>query len=275
MGKEYSGSEVKAGEASIVLYGPPRSKKSRTAATAPGKKFWIDFDKGAWAMAGDLLTTEDTVFEPDDWPDTLSRMTKLVDQFARAPHGGPYPYDNIVIDSGTEGYHTVMSNVLQLPRGWGGKKRGPPPLDPRDAKAVVEAEQASGDETVMIVDDKGVFRRAVAELRDYGLAHERWLVFLRECRKFPANLILICHQGVEKDEDSGAVIRGGVMLPGQLMEKVPLLFDYYFHMEEYKGDFWLATKHKGHWPAGYRKGPFEDREPADLTAILRKAGLVK
>ena len=280
MSKEYHGGEpATARRKSIALYGAPKTKKTRIALSLPGRKFVVDFDRGAWAAAEELLNPKDVVFEPDEWPEVLERLGKLADEFAHAPDDKP-PFDVIVVDSATEGYDCDMRDVLRLPRSWGKKETGAVPLYPvvgmEDIiKGVAPPKKGDPTHETETFEEAGKFRRALAEQRDYGLAHERWKVFIRECRKFNALFILVAHEGVSQDDDT-KVISGGMLLPGKMMQQIPLQFDYYLRVKPKPAtdnEFMLVTQHESWWPAGYRKGDFNKYEAPDLTAFLKKAGI--
>jgi hypothetical protein len=280
MGREYHGGEpATARRKSIAIYGAPKTMKTRIALSVPGRKFVMDFDKGAWAAAEALLGPKDVIFEPDEWPESLERMGKLADEYAKAPADKP-PFDVVIADSATEGYDCCMRDVLRLPRAWGKKEMGAVPLYPVSGMEDIikgSAPPKKGDKTheTETFEEAGKFRRALAEQRDYGLAHERWKVFIRECRKFNSLFILVAHEGINQDEDT-KVIGGGMLLPGKMMQQIPLQFDYYLRVKPKPGEegkFTLVTQHEGWWPAGYRKGRFEKLEAPDLVAFLKKAGI--
>lgn len=102
---------------------------------------------------------------------------------------------------------------------------------------------------------------------------------MRAFLSLPCDCILIGHDAADKDEATGRMFVS-LMITGKLSRRVPLLFDEIYMAttkETSKGiDYQLLTKSTGLFTARSRlctKGQIAVYEPADIKAILKKAGM--
>jgi hypothetical protein len=102
---------------------------------------------------------------------------------------------------------------------------------------------------------------------------------MRKFLKLPCDCILIGHDNADKDESTGKMFVS-LLITGKLVKRVPILFDEIWMAqtkETSKGmEYQLLTKSTGLFTARSRlcnKGQIGMYEPADIKAILKKAGL--
>ena len=79
---------------------------------------------------------------------------------------------------------------------------------------------------------------------------------LRQILNLPANIVVICHLNIVKDEESGAVIDIQPLLTGQLSTKIYGYFDEIYcafsRMKDQKVDYYLRTVPRGMYKARSR-----------------------
>jgi hypothetical protein len=102
---------------------------------------------------------------------------------------------------------------------------------------------------------------------------------VRQLLTLPCDCILIGHDSASKDEATGKMFVS-LLITGKLMKRIPLLFDeVYFAttFETSKGvSYKLLTRNNGLFMARSRlaiSGKIDTHEPADIKALLKKAGL--
>lgn len=114
-----------------------------------------------------------------------------------------------------------------------------------------------------------------------------WMVQMNTIRdalkafcSLPCNCILTAHVDYDKDEASGRMV-AGPMLTGKLKQKIPLLFDELYRtvaQRTAKGtEYTLQTQADSMYRARTRLGTgglFEPNEVPDITALLKKAGML-
>lgn len=101
---------------------------------------------------------------------------------------------------------------------------------------------------------------------------------MRKLLSLPCDVILIGHDDVSKDEQSGKIFRG-LLITGKLTKRIPILFDelYFANVKETsKGaEYQFMTKDNGSINAKTRlgnKGELDQYVPQDFKAILAKVG---
>lgn len=103
---------------------------------------------------------------------------------------------------------------------------------------------------------------------------------IKEILTHRCNFVLICHEDTTKDENSGKMFIGPLLI-GQLKMRIPLLFGELYcaqAKQTAKGvEYSLLTQATGLYRARTRmgKGIFDLYEEQDITALLRKAGKLR
>lgn len=104
----------------------------------------------------------------------------------------------------------------------------------------------------------------------------------KDLSELPCDVIVTAHMEAEKDELSGAVM-SSIMVTGKMKVKIPMLFDEVYVALTTPGtsdgkvapQFFLQTQNNGIYKARTRlggNGVFAEREPANIKALLKKAG---
>lgn len=112
---------------------------------------------------------------------------------------------------------------------------------------------------------------------DWGDYLRYWSLISRRLGSLPCHTILTGHIERYSDSNTGEVVRG-MHLPGQSKERVPILMHellVLLQSKDGKTRSLLTTKNKD-FQASTRiggKGVFKPEEPADIQALLKKAGL--
>ena len=118
---------------------------------------------------------------------------------------------------------------------------------------------------------------------DYGLQQVLAKTAIKMIAGLPCNCVITAHISTMKDEVAGNLI-SSMMIPGKAAIKLPIEFSELYILEAKsvmdiaKGETTkrtLLTRNTGKYKAKTRmgrRGLFEMREPADLGALMRKAG---
>lgn len=114
------------------------------------------------------------------------------------------------------------------------------------------------------------------QIQDWGVFLNYWHIITRMVLRLPCHAMLLGH--VDRFQNAvNSRIERTIMLPGQSKDRVPQLFPEYFLLKQDKaGVRTLLTRHDGDYQATTRigaEGLFEKEEPADIRALLKKAGL--
>lgn len=114
---------------------------------------------------------------------------------------------------------------------------------------------------------------------DYVVSQSILEPMVKQLLGLPCDLILTAHPDIDKDEDTGRVLRVTPSVTGKLKLRLPLMFDevYYARVKEGKeGPIYnLMTRTDGIYNARTRlgrNGVFEFYEKPNLKALLKKAG---
>jgi len=101
---------------------------------------------------------------------------------------------------------------------------------------------------------------------------------IKDITSLPCDFIFICHEDADKDEATGRMFIGPLLI-GKLKYRIPSLFDevYYATTKETSQgvSYWFLTRSTGLYKARTRLGAggkFETYEPQDFKALLKKAG---
>jgi hypothetical protein len=101
---------------------------------------------------------------------------------------------------------------------------------------------------------------------------------IKDITSLPCDVIFICHEDTDKDEASGKMFVGPLMI-GTLKYRIPILFDeiYYATTKETSAgvNYFFLTRATGLYKARTRLGKgglFETYEQQDIKALLKKAG---
>ena len=106
---------------------------------------------------------------------------------------------------------------------------------------------------------------------------------LRQILNLPANIVVITHLNIVKDDESGAVIDIQPLLTGQLSAKIYGYFDEVYcsfsRMKDSKVDYYLRTVPRGRYKARSRVSGKErllpDEIPNDYSALTKAMSNVK
>jgi len=121
------------------------------------------------------------------------------------------------------------------------------------------------------------------QIQDYGLQQVLAKTAVKMIAGLPCNCVITAHLDTMKDDVSGKVMTS-IMVPGKASVKLPLEFSELYVLEAVssispqgeKTSRTLLTRNTGKYRAKTRMGKnglFDLREPADLGALMRKAGL--
>lgn len=109
---------------------------------------------------------------------------------------------------------------------------------------------------------------------------------LRQFMQFNANLVIISHLQIVRDEETGAIMGTKPLLPGMLSEKLPGYFDEVYYSfaktKEGKPNYVLQTATKGHYKARSRISGEKNILPLEipnnydeLVKLIEKSGKEK
>lgn len=115
--------------------------------------------------------------------------------------------------------------------------------------------------------------------QDYNPTMAMISAAIRDMVTLPCDVILICHEDVEKDEASGRMFVGPLLTGKTHRQKMPLLFDELYcavtKPTSTGANYLLLTRNDGMYKARTRLGmggKFETYEQQDIKALLKKAG---
>ena len=114
---------------------------------------------------------------------------------------------------------------------------------------------------------------------DYSPTMAMCSAAIRDMVTLPCDVILICHEDIDKDEASGRMFVGPLLIGKTARMKMPLLFDEVYcalTKETSQGvNYQFLTRNTGLYRARTRLGRnnrFEMYEPQDIKKLLQKAG---
>jgi len=232
----------RTGKANVLVYGDFGTGKTTFISTAP-KPIWIhSFDPGGTTTAclQPLIEKGDVIvtdFSGDSFRD--ARMfVEWEKEFRSMKSDGVFQFlGTYCIDSLTKWADAMMNQIV---------KKG------------------------------GMKNDGIPQPRDYLIQQMTTVDYLGIICDLPCNFICTGHVGLNKDEVTGK-LETGLLLAGQLSNKVPLVFDEkWLTRVEGKSDvrYILQTRNDGYYKAETRMGGgiFEQFEEPNFKALLRKAG---
>jgi len=252
---------------SVLIYARAKAGKSRLIASAPGPVLVWDFDGNfpQHAVPAGKVAIERAL----DYAMYRRQLLKL----QPAPGGFGVLYEGTIfntvgMDTLTNLYSLIMDDVLKMP-----VKR--------------EVGNIREGDAVTIEGQRG---REIAVTQDFLLAQERLKDLIRLHKQLPCHFVAAGHEEIY-EVGSGASMEGGkkpvttgiyagISLTHKLNTRVPGLFNLWLRINvNNPGGEPPQAKHyevwssqNGWWPAGDFTGLLAPVEPADLTAIIRKAG---
>ncbi len=239
--------QVKKGnKVNIMLAGDSGTGKTHILKTMPGPIFIDSFDPGGLTTLTEEIESgfvipsvhweDETPKKPFAFKEWDNHITKLIDNDF-FEHVGTY-----VLDSLTTWGDALMGYILQLDMR--------PNTNP--------------------------------QIQDYGLQQTLARTAIKALAGLPCNVVITAHLDTMKDEVSGAIMTS-IMIPGKASVKLPLEFSELYVLEskdvrsgtDVTIQRTLLTQKTGRYRAKTRigrNGLFKLREPADLGALMRKAG---
>jgi hypothetical protein len=181
---------------SMLIWGPSGAGKSTIAATAPGKKLWLQFDSLGTAS---LIDRDDIIFADYSAmkPELLMAKFKTDEALGLAKFITEHDIDTVVVDSVTPYSQTAMESYV-------GKERN------------------------STIEKPGI--------STYGARNALTLrmiqAVMRETARAGANVIFIAHEAAPEKNDDGAVLYVTMMLGGQLPNQVALQISEVWYMYE-------------------------------------------
>lgn len=220
------------GRTEVLIYGAPGTAKSSLAATFPAPFRWVDADNGLkslrWAYKegktslhclGPHCIQAYRPMESDRYPVNPEALDRMCDMLAH--WFSPAEVNNwqtLVWDSATEINNWAIYKGLHLNGELPDKKK---PLSTSDqvnerAKAALITGQQDWKSA------QGLFMAVVTDVRV-------------DCAKHGKNFVMICHEWVDTDEDSGRVLRYEPYLIGQLRTRIAKDFDDVWYTQIFNG----------------------------------------
>lgn len=227
----------------IVLYGPPKSGKTFGALTFP-RPVVFDFDKGiATARNRDFVEKYglrsieyETFYEKNVAPTGVARAHNAFDDACRYFDFWMRPenkdkFDTFVVDSMTSLSNAAANKAMIL--------LGTNAFSGVSSKTYNEAMKTG---------------LVFPKLQDYGAERSMTEQFVRMMKDSGKNVVLICHESVEMDDD-GHIVKRMPLLTGKSKQEIPMMFDevYYIKVRHDKARI-VQTQADGITYAGSRYG---------------------
>ena len=197
----------------ILIYGESGSGKTCFASRAPGPVWFADFDgkvnSAAQFLKGDKqleqITYDDYVPKGDLPADRFNNELERLQKLATA---GDFPYKTIVLDSLTTFCDESMKYLIKS--------------NPGIKRTVTRGVQ-------------------VPALQDYGMFRIFMKQTLMAIPAMPCNVIVTAHIQIEKDENTGEILRTP-MMPGKLARELPIYFAEVYRSFVKDGVYCAQTK---------------------------------
>ncbi len=225
-----------------LVYGPMGSGKTRLLSTCRLPVLVHSFDPGGTTTIRDEIAAgkiiADNRFEGDDPKNP--KVAQLWDrEYSRLKQGGVFDkIGTFAIDSGTTFSGAFMNEVLKK----AGRAGGTP-------------QQNDYLPTMVMLENA-----------------------IKDITALPCDFVFICHEDTDKDEATGKLFVGPLLI-GKLKYRIPILFDeiYYATTTETSAgvNYKLLTRSTGLYKARTRLGKgglFETYEEQDIKKLLKKAG---
>lgn len=194
---------------SLLLWGASGCGKSTLAATAPGRKLWLNFDPdgpdslvqfGDEIVVADFSDSSNSIMEQAKNADNPFGIKNVMDQF-----------DTFVVDSMTNVAHKGLMKGIPQIKGATIERPSPGAYQVRNAIALQLAKNV-----------------------------------LRVTSKYKKHCIIICHEAAPITNDDGAIVSITLMLGGQLPQQTSLDFSEVWAMTDTGKDRRIAVRPM-HW----------------------------
>jgi hypothetical protein len=227
---------------SALVYGKMGTGKTRLAKTCRKPAYIMSFDPGGTKTVRDEIEkgsiVADTRFEYEN-PNDPTVAVAWDREYERLKKLGFFSeIGTLILDSGTTWASALMNQTL--------KKAGRPGGTPQQNDYL----------PTMVVMENAI----------------------KDICSLPCDFIFICHEDTDKDEASGRLFAGPLLI-GKLKYRIPILFDeiYCAQTKETSGgvSYTLLTRSTGIYQARTRLGRdglFEMYETPDIKTLLKKAG---
>lgn len=199
-----------------LVYGEPGSGKTCFAASLPGPVLYFDFDNKVSSAARyyvnnkSLLNNIEVVNLSSILHDSpINEMNKRVTELANMQKKGEYPFKTLVLDSITTFSSACLAHIVRTNPG------------------IKRVATAQGNQPGM---------------QDFGILKREFQRLIPGLLTLEMNVIMLGHVSVDKDENSGEIIRG-VSMDGSFAQQLPIYFEEVWRsFVDDKGIYRLQTK---------------------------------
>lgn len=208
----------------LLLYGDSGTGKTCFAAGFPTPILYLDFDgkvnSAARFHSADVARLNDIdvrILTPSLVEDPVVELQKIIEEIRQHLKTGDLKYKTIVIDSLTTFSTACLRHVVKVNPGI---LRGPK-----------DATQAS----------RAPDLKDTPSLQDYGILKRQFLTLIPGLLSLPLNVVMLGHIKIEKDEDTGAIVRS-CMMDGSFGHELNIYFEEVYHSYVKDGRYMAQTK---------------------------------